>query len=63
LIRREDPLVLAQAILGVTQHLARVLVLEEGRSAREAASATASFCLEGILSAGTAALRLGRAVG
>jgi AcrR family transcriptional regulator len=63
LIRREDPLVLAHAILGVTDHLARVLVLEQGRSAEEAAAATTSFCLEGILSPDTAARRLGRAVG
>ena len=63
LIRREDPLVLAHAILGVTDHLARVLVLEQGRSAEEAAAATSSFCLEGILSPNTAARRIGRAVG
>jgi AcrR family transcriptional regulator len=63
LIRREDPLVLAHAILGVTDHLARVLVLEQGRSAEEAATATTSFCLEGILSPDTAARRLGRKVG
>ncbi|MGH9028475.1 MAG: TetR/AcrR family transcriptional regulator [Acidimicrobiales bacterium] len=62
LIRREEPLVLAHAILGVTDHLARVLVLEQGRSAQDAASATASFCLEGILSPTAAAHRLGRAV-
>ena len=63
LIRREDPLVLAHAILGVTDHLARVLVLEQGRNAEEAAAATTSFCLEGILSPDTAARRFGRAAG
>ena len=34
MIRRDDPLVLAHAILGVTDHLARVLVLEQGRPGR-----------------------------
>ncbi len=61
LIRREDPLVLAHAILGVTNHLARVLVLEQEHSADSAAAATVSFCLGGILSPATASLRLGRA--
>jgi len=61
LIRREDPLVLAHAILGVTNHLARVLVLEQDHSADSAAAATVSFCLGGILSPATASLRLGRA--
>jgi len=63
LIRREDPLVLAHAILGVTDRLARALVLEQGRSAAEASAATVSFCLEGILSPATAERRLGRAAG
>jgi AcrR family transcriptional regulator len=63
LIRRDDPLVLAHAILGVTDHLARVLVLEQGHSAAEASAATVSFCLEGILSPATAERRLGRAAG
>jgi AcrR family transcriptional regulator len=63
MIRRDDPLVLTHAILGVTQHLARVLVLEQGRSAQEAVSSTVSFCLEGILSPAAARMRLGRAVG
>jgi AcrR family transcriptional regulator len=61
LIRREDPLVLAHAILGVTNHLARVLVLEQDHSADTAAAATVSFCLGGILSPATASLRLGHA--
>jgi AcrR family transcriptional regulator len=60
LIRREDPLVLTQAILGVTGHLARVLVLEEGRPAAEAARAAAAFCLEGVLSPASARRRLAR---
>ena len=61
LIRRDDPFVLAHAILGVTDHLARVLVLEQGHGAAEASAATVSFCLEGILSPATAERRLGRA--
>lgn len=63
LIRREDPLVLAHAILGVTDHLARVLVLEQGWSAEDAAESVVSFCLEGILPPATARRRLGRAAG
>ncbi|HLX89892.1 MAG TPA: TetR family transcriptional regulator [Acidimicrobiales bacterium] len=62
LIRRDDPLVLAHAILGVTERMARVLVLEQGRPAEEAAVATVAFCLEGILSPAAARRRLGRAV-
>ena len=57
LIRRDDPLTLSHAILGVTQHLARVLVLEQARPADEAASAAISFCLEGILSESASARR------
>jgi AcrR family transcriptional regulator len=49
LIRRGDPLVLAHAILGVTDHLARVLVLEQGRPSGEVIDAAVGFCLEGIL--------------
>ncbi len=60
MIRREDPLVLAHAILGVTDRLARVLVLEQGRAADEAGAAAVAFCLEGILSPVAAQRRLGR---
>ena len=63
LIRREDPLVLAHAILGVTDHLARVLVLEQDRPAEDAAAAAVAFCLEGILAPAAARRRLGRAAG
>jgi AcrR family transcriptional regulator len=63
MIRREDPLVLAHAILGVTDRLARVLVLEQGASAEEAGTAAVAFCLEGILSPAAAQLRLGRSAG
>jgi len=61
MIRREDPLVLAHAILGVTERLARVLVLEQDRTAEDAAAAAVAFCLEGILSPDAASRRLGRA--
>jgi hypothetical protein len=63
MIRRDDPLVLTHAITGLTAYLARVLVLEQGRSADEAAGAAARFCLEGILAPAAAQRRLGRAAG
>jgi AcrR family transcriptional regulator len=44
-----DPLVLTNAILGVTNHLARRYILEQGRSAEEVADAAVSFCLHGLL--------------
>ena len=59
MIRRDDPLVLAHAILGVTDRLARVLVLEQGRPADEAGDAAVAFCLEGILSPAAAQQRAG----
>jgi len=63
LIRRSDPLVMAHAMVGVTDHLARVMVLEQGRPADEVADAAITICLQGILSP-TAARRLdGRRVG
>jgi len=60
LIRREDPLVVAHAILGVTDQLARVLVLEQGRPAGEVADGAVAFCLGGILAPAAAQRRLGR---
>jgi len=63
MIRREDPLVLAHGILGVTDRLARVLVLEQDRPAEEAAAAAVAFCLEGILSPAAARHRRGRQEG
>ena len=63
MIRRDDPLVLTHAILGVTAYLARVFVLEQGRPADEVVAAAASFCLEGILSPPAARRRVDRAVG
>jgi AcrR family transcriptional regulator len=49
LLRREDPEVMTAAILGVTSHLARVLVLEQGRDPDQVAQAAISFCRDGIL--------------
>jgi AcrR family transcriptional regulator len=46
-IRDTDPEVLAHAILGVTGHLARVL-LQRGDDPADVADATVSFCLEGL---------------
>jgi AcrR family transcriptional regulator len=60
LIRRQDPLVVAHAILGVTHHLARVLVLEQGRPAEAVAEGAVAFCLSGILAPAAARHRLGR---
>jgi AcrR family transcriptional regulator len=47
LLRGEDPVVLTQAILGVTAHLARVLMLEQGRDADRVAEAAIAFCRQG----------------
>jgi len=62
LIRREEPLLVAHAMLGVTDHLARVLVLEHSRAADEVADGAVAFCLGGILEPLAARRRLGRAV-
>ena len=50
LLRREDPVVLTTAILGVTSHLARVFVLERGEDADRVAEAAIAFCRQGFLS-------------
>jgi AcrR family transcriptional regulator len=63
LLRREDPIVIAHAILGVVQQLARALVLDQGRPAHEAAEAAVAFCLEGVLSPTALRHRLERAAG
>jgi AcrR family transcriptional regulator len=63
LLRREDPIVIAHAILGVVQQLARALVLDQGRPANEAAEAAVAFCLEGVLSPMALRHRLERAAG
>lgn len=58
LIRRSDPLAVAHGILGVTNHLSRVLVLELDRPAQEAAQAAVNFCLYGIGSTSASLARL-----
>jgi AcrR family transcriptional regulator len=56
-IRPLDPVVVTEGILGLTNHLARVLVLEQGRPADEVADAAVALVLGGIL----AEARLARA--
>lgn len=63
LLRKENPLVIAHAILGVTQQLARALVLEGGLGAREVADGAVTFCLEGILSPVALRSRINRQAG
>ena len=46
-----DPLVLSHAILGVTNHLARVFLFEQGQTPDVVANAATAFCLEGLLGA------------
>ncbi|HZQ83553.1 MAG TPA: TetR/AcrR family transcriptional regulator [Acidimicrobiales bacterium] len=48
-IRDVDPQVLAHAILGVTNHLARIFIFERGEPPGQVADAAVSFCLEGLL--------------
>jgi AcrR family transcriptional regulator len=48
-IRDVDPDVLSHAILGVTSHLARVLLHERGMPGAEVADAAVAFCLDGLL--------------
>jgi hypothetical protein len=56
LLRGEDPVVLTMAILGVTSHLARVLVLEQGEDADRVAEAAIAFCRQGYVATGASAL-------
>ena len=49
LLRGEDPEVLTMAILGVTAHLARELVLVRGQDADGVAEAAIAFCRQGYL--------------
>ncbi len=53
LLRGEDPVTLTLAILGVTGHLARVLVLEQGQDADRVAEAVIAFCRQGYVAAPT----------
>ena len=46
-----DTLVLTHAILGVTNHLARVFILERGEPPAQVADAAVAFCLYGVLGA------------
>ncbi len=54
LLRGEDPVFLTQAILGVTGHLARVIVLEQGGDADRVAEAAIAFCRQGYVASGPA---------
>jgi AcrR family transcriptional regulator len=60
LLRREDPVVLTTAILGVTSHLARTLVLERGDDADRVADAAVAFCRQGFLATADPAVVRGR---
>ena len=48
-IRDVDPLVLSHAILGVTNHLARVFIFERNEPADDVAELAISFCRDGLL--------------
>jgi AcrR family transcriptional regulator len=54
LLRGEDPVILTMAILGVTAHLARALVLERGEDAGRVAEAAIAFCRQGYVATNTA---------
>ena len=56
LLREEDPVVLTLAILGVTGHLARVLVLEQGQDADRVAEAVIAFCRQGYVATDASSL-------
>jgi TetR/AcrR family transcriptional regulator, cholesterol catabolism regulator len=47
LLRREDPVVLATAIFGVTAHLARKMMLEGDEDADTVAASVIAFCRDG----------------
>ena len=56
LLRGEDPVILTMAILGVTGHLARVLVLEQGHDTDTVADAAIAFCRQGYVAGANPAL-------
>jgi AcrR family transcriptional regulator len=56
LLRGEDPVILTMAILGVTAHLARTLVLERGDDPDRVAEAVIAFCRQGYLAKGLPAV-------
>ena len=47
-IRDTDPIVLTHAMLGVTNHLARVMIFERGAAPDDVADAAVAFCLDGL---------------
>jgi AcrR family transcriptional regulator len=51
-IRDADPQILSHAILGVTNHLARVFMFERNEPADTVAEAAITFCREGLLGPG-----------
>jgi AcrR family transcriptional regulator len=57
-VRKEDPVLIAHAILGVIQQLARAMVLEEGRPAAQVADAAVAFCLGAVAATGQTGNRL-----
>jgi len=57
LLRGEDPEILTMAILGVTTHLARVLVLEQGQDPDPVAESVIAFCRQGYLASGPSVAR------
>jgi len=48
-IRDSDPEVLSHAVLGVTNHLARVFIFERNESPASVAEAAIAFCRDGLL--------------
>lgn len=48
-IRDTDPEILSHAVLGVTNHLARVFIFERGEDAEAVAEAAIAFCRDGLL--------------
>ncbi|HUF32725.1 MAG TPA: TetR/AcrR family transcriptional regulator [Acidimicrobiales bacterium] len=48
-MRDGDPEILTHAILGVTNHLARVFLHDRGVASDEVADAAVAFCLDGLL--------------
>jgi len=54
-IRDGDPEVLTNAVLGVTNQLARVFIHERGERGADVADAAVAFCLEGLLAVPPAA--------
>jgi AcrR family transcriptional regulator len=48
-MRDGDPEIITHAVLGVTNHLARVFIHQRGMAGDEVADAAVAFCLDGIL--------------